>query len=278
MFERYTEKARRVIFFARYEASQYGSPYIESEHFLLGLFREDKALADRWLHEHGSIETIRTEIESLINVRERISTSVEVPLTPECKRILNFAADEADRQNHRHIAPGHLLLGILREDECVAAKILRARGLDLGTLRLEFARIGAHEVNMLHRPGIEEAKIGQALEQLLEAWTAKDAKKFSSFFDEKGQFWDTSGEQWIGPANVEKGLAALFAGETSTWDGNIRDVKYVRADVAVITILWREEGASGTRYDGRLGMNLVMAETAGGWSINSAFLTQIVPA
>ncbi len=80
MFERYTEKARRVIFFARYEASQYGSPYIETEHLLLGLMREDKALANRFLRQQGSIESIRKEIEARITIRERISTSVEVPL------------------------------------------------------------------------------------------------------------------------------------------------------------------------------------------------------
>src|SRR5713226_7322457 len=81
MFERYTETARRVIFFARYEASQFGSAYIESEHLLLGLLREDKALANRFLRQHGSIESIRKEIESRITIRERISTSVEVPLS-----------------------------------------------------------------------------------------------------------------------------------------------------------------------------------------------------
>jgi len=88
VFERYTEKARRVIFFARYEASQYGSPYIETEHLLLGLMREDKALANRFLRQQGSIESIRKEIEARITIRERISTSVEVPLSAECKRIL----------------------------------------------------------------------------------------------------------------------------------------------------------------------------------------------
>ena len=90
VFERYTEKARRVIFFARYEASQYGSPYIETEHLLLGLMREDKALANRFLRTQGSIESIRKEIEARITIRERISTSVEVPLSAECKRILNY--------------------------------------------------------------------------------------------------------------------------------------------------------------------------------------------
>ncbi|MGA2718685.1 MAG: ATP-dependent Clp protease ATP-binding subunit [Candidatus Acidiferrales bacterium] len=128
MFERYTEKARRVIFFARYEASQYGSPYIETEHLLLGLLREDKALANRFLRTHGSIESIRKEIESRITVRERISTSVEVPLSQECKRILNYAAEEAERLGHKHVGTEHLLLGVLREEKSFGAEILLERG------------------------------------------------------------------------------------------------------------------------------------------------------
>ena len=70
MFERYTEKARRVIFFARYEASQFGSPYIETEHLLLGLLREDKALANRFLRSHAAVESIRKQIEGHTTIRE----------------------------------------------------------------------------------------------------------------------------------------------------------------------------------------------------------------
>jgi ATP-dependent Clp protease ATP-binding subunit ClpC len=140
VFERYTEKARRVIFFARYEASQYGSPYIETEHLLLGLMREDKALANRFLRQQGSIESIRKEIEARITIRERISTSVEVPLSAECKRILNMAAEEAERLGHKHVGTEHLLLGILREEKCFGAEILMERGLRLSTLREELAR------------------------------------------------------------------------------------------------------------------------------------------
>ena len=70
MFERYTEKARRVIFFARYEASQFGSPYIETEHLLLGLLREDKALTNRFLRSHASVESIRKQIEGGASIRE----------------------------------------------------------------------------------------------------------------------------------------------------------------------------------------------------------------
>src|SRR5438067_11207491 len=78
MFERYTEKARRVIFFARYEASQFGSPYIETEHLLLGLLREDKALTNRFLRSHASVESIRKQIEGHTTIREKVSTSVDL--------------------------------------------------------------------------------------------------------------------------------------------------------------------------------------------------------
>jgi len=140
MFERYTEKARRVIFFARYEASQFGSPYIETEHLLLGLLREDKALTNRFLRSHASIESIRKQIEGRTTVREKVSTSVDLPLSQECKRVLAYAAEEAERLSHKHIGTEHLLLGLLREDKSFAAEILHERGLRLPTIREELSR------------------------------------------------------------------------------------------------------------------------------------------
>ncbi|HLY60926.1 MAG TPA: ATP-dependent Clp protease ATP-binding subunit [Terriglobia bacterium] len=140
MFERYTEKARRVIFFARYEASQFGSPYIETEHLLLGLLREDKALTNRFLRSHASIESIRKQIEGKTTIRDKVSTSVDLPLSLECKRVLAYAAEEAERLSHKHIGTEHLLLGLLREDKSFAAEILHERGLRLSTLREELSR------------------------------------------------------------------------------------------------------------------------------------------
>ena len=140
MFERYTEKARRVIFFARYEASQFGSPYIETEHLLLGLLREDKALTNRFLRSHASVESIRKQIEGHTTIREKVSTSVDLPLSNECKRVLAYAAEEAERLSHKHIGTEHLLLGLLREEKCFAAEILHERGLRLSTIREELAR------------------------------------------------------------------------------------------------------------------------------------------
>src|SRR6516162_5504834 len=141
MFERYTEKARRVIFFARYEASQFGSPYIETEHLLLGLLREDKALTNRFLRSHTSIESIRKQIEGRTTIREKVSTSVDLPLSQECKRVLAYAAEEAERLSHKHIGTEHLLLGLLREEKSFAAEILHERGLRLSAIREELGRL-----------------------------------------------------------------------------------------------------------------------------------------
>lgn len=140
MFERYTEKARRVIFFARYEASEFGSPYIETEHLLLGLLREDKTLTNRFLPSGTSVESIRRQIEEHTVVREKIPTSVDLPLSNECKRILGYAAKEADSLSHAHIGTEHLLLGLLREQKCFAAAILNDLGLRLAAAREEMRK------------------------------------------------------------------------------------------------------------------------------------------
>lgn len=146
MFERYTEKARRVIFFARYEASQFGAPAIEAEHILLGLMREDKGLTNRFFRNaQASIESIRKEIEGRTILREKVSTSVDLPLSAEAKRVLAFAAEESERLQHRHIGTEHLLLGLLREDKSVAAEILHERGLRLNLIRDELTRSTASE-------------------------------------------------------------------------------------------------------------------------------------
>ena len=140
MFERYTEKARRVIFFARYEASQFGQPYIESEHLMLGILREDKALTNRFLRSHASVESIRKQVQEHTMIREKVSTSVDLPLSNDCKQVLTYAAEEAEQLGHKHIGTEHLLLGLLREEKCFAAQILQERGLRLLAIREELAK------------------------------------------------------------------------------------------------------------------------------------------
>ena len=152
MFERYTEKARRIIFFARYEASQFGSPYIETEHLLLGLLREDKALTNRFLRSHASVESIRKQIEGHTIAREKTSTSVDLPLSNESKRVLAYAGEEAERLANKHIGTEHLLLGVLREEKCFAAQILMERGLRLSQVREELGRQPHETMQLLKKP------------------------------------------------------------------------------------------------------------------------------
>ena len=137
MFERYTEKARRVIFFGRYEASQFGTPAIEPEHLLLGLLREEKNLIGTLLGNKPlvSLEFIRKEIDSHIPKGKKISTSVELPLAPATKRVLAYAHEESDRLNHKHIGTEHIALGLLREEQSFSASLLARTGLRLESVR-----------------------------------------------------------------------------------------------------------------------------------------------
>jgi ATP-dependent Clp protease ATP-binding subunit ClpC len=152
MFEKYTEKARRVIFFARYEASQFGSPTIETEHLLLGLIREDKNLTARFIPKaNATIQDIRKEIEGRTLIRDKVSTSVDLPFSEECKRALNSAAEESDRLGHKNIGTEHILLGLLREERSVAAEILREHGFRTRLIREELNR-GATEKHIPGKP------------------------------------------------------------------------------------------------------------------------------
>ena len=133
MFERYDEKARRVIFFARYEASQRGADHIGTAHLLLALFREDKPLFEKHLGVADSVDEVASRLE-LKRTGEEVNSSVDIPLSVDAKRALAHAAEEATELRHRHIATGHVLLGLLREP-CAANEFLKARGLDLDAVR-----------------------------------------------------------------------------------------------------------------------------------------------
>ncbi len=133
MFERYTERAKRAIYFARHEASQLGGNAIEPEHLLLGLLRElPAAVAGRL---RISIERVRGEVQSHVLLRDTVSTSAGIPLSAESKRVLEHAKEEADRMHHEHIGTEHLLLGVLRESGSGAAAILARQGVRAPTVR-----------------------------------------------------------------------------------------------------------------------------------------------
>jgi ATP-dependent Clp protease ATP-binding subunit ClpA len=135
MFELFTEGARRVIFFARYEAGQYGSTAIETEHLLLGALKEDRNLIKRFSETSSTVELIRTEIEKHFAGQPRVPTCADLPLSESSKRVLTHALNEALVLNHAYVGVEHILLGILREDKTQAAQILRASGLETSKLR-----------------------------------------------------------------------------------------------------------------------------------------------
>ena len=142
MFERYTERARRVLFFARYEASQLGHPSIETEHLLLGLLRENKGITSRiFERRHIALEDLRKDIEGRRPYQEKFSTSVEIPFSADTKRVLQFAAEEADRLLHNHIGSEHLVLGLLREEGSVGAAVLMSKGLQLDAVRADIVQL-----------------------------------------------------------------------------------------------------------------------------------------
>ena len=182
MFERFTEKAKRSIFFARYEASQYGSPYIETEHVLLGLLRENRDLTRAVLPSKTSIDAIRKQIDEHSPRREKTSTSVDLPLSNESKRVLSYAAAEAESLQSKHIGSEHLLLGLLREKAAFAAQLLNSQGLSLDRTREVVAKWqttpeAAHDLVNIHGEEWDGSYIQAQLEELRKyAWRKRQWK------------------------------------------------------------------------------------------------------
>jgi len=166
MFERYTDRARRVIFFARYEASALASSSIDTEHLLLGLLREGAGIAGGvFKRTKLTYEVVRREIEARGRLQAPTSTSVDMPLSPEAKRVLQHAGEEAERMDASHIDMEHLLLGLLRESECLAADILTSKGLRLEEVREE-TRLQSPAKEVAPRPREAFPKLADFLRQL----------------------------------------------------------------------------------------------------------------
>ncbi len=137
MFERFTERARRVIILAQDEAKRLNHSAVGTEHILLGIVREGEGVASKVLESlHISPERIRAEIESAIGRGDRTPYE-EVTFTPRAKKVLELALDEARRLGHNYIGTEHLLLGLIREGEGVAARVLEAMGADLERVRAQ---------------------------------------------------------------------------------------------------------------------------------------------
>jgi len=133
MFEKYTDKARRVLFFARYEASQFGASTITSAHLLLGLVREAERTTMQMMEQMGvNIQDLKERIISQAAYKKQAAaTTVEIPLSEETKRVLHYALKESMSLNHKYVGVEHILLGILRDEHAFASQLLVEMGADL---------------------------------------------------------------------------------------------------------------------------------------------------
>ncbi len=182
MFERYTEKARRVIFFARYEASELGSEAIEPHHLLLGLIREDKQLFTRFSNL-TSLDTLVRRIRETAGQGTTLSASVDMPLSREAKRVLSYAADESEKLNHGYIGTEHLLLGLLRAEETTAAELLSEYGLSFNIVRNALS--GATGTTKPSKPDYVEEMRGLAAEAFeLAAAIAEKAERIEEICEQ----------------------------------------------------------------------------------------------
>jgi uncharacterized protein (TIGR03435 family) len=142
LFERFTERARRVLFFAREEASELGSIRIDTEHLLLGLIRGGKGLTNRLFADAGiALDDIRQEVLRRVPARSETSTSPEIRFSAAAQRVLQHSAEEADRLLHDYLGTEHLLLGLLSEEGSVAADVLTSRGLRLDRVREHIVKL-----------------------------------------------------------------------------------------------------------------------------------------
>ncbi|HUX00398.1 MAG TPA: ATP-dependent Clp protease ATP-binding subunit [Phycisphaerae bacterium] len=171
MFERFTDRARKVMALANQEAQRFNHEYVGTEHVLLGLVKEGQGVAANVLHNLGTdLKKIRLEVEKIVKSGPDMVTMGKLPQTPRAKKVIEFAIEEARNLGHNYVGTEHLLLGLLREHDGVAAQVLMNLGLKLDDVRSEVLNILGAATEGGESPEPAEAQRGKSKTPALDSF------------------------------------------------------------------------------------------------------------
>jgi hypothetical protein len=256
-------------FFARFEANRYGSHCIGTEHLLLGLLRQELPLLTGFLGDGDIAGDLRTEIERHINQDEPIPTSVEIPLTPECKKAFDLASEEARRLVPTRIGNEHILLGMLGVEGSLAARVLQARGLRANAVREKIAKEFQSAASVVRLPG------KSTLDSFLAGLKSLRAEDLIEFFAARSQLTDASGRGW-NREEIFKNCQTLFAHYAKKNSSAV--VEYVLVDASecfVASVVWKNAMLASEQRVCMHRMSIVLIRENEDWRIQLIHVTPV---
>jgi ATP-dependent Clp protease ATP-binding subunit ClpC len=265
MFEKFTERGRKVIIYAREEAEKRQNDYLGTEHLLLGLLREEESLPMIILKKMGlSAEELRVEVERNLPTGSNILTFGDIPFTPRAKKVLELAVEEARLLGHSYIGSEHLLIGLIREESGIAGKILRSLGANLLAVRQLAINLSTRKIQhggkekKTHTPALDE--FGRDITQLAKEGKLDPVIGRESEIERVLQILGRRvknnpviiGESGVGKTAIVEGLAQRIVAEDIP--ENLIDKRIVSLDLGALI--------AGTKYRGQFEerLKLVMKE------------------